>query len=66
MSSYNEKKRISNEKWDKENMVQYTVKYSNKIYEAVLQAMGDSGLNRNKWTTNAIIEKLQRDGYLDG
>ena len=26
--------------------------------------MSDSGINRNKWTTLAIIEKLQRDGYM--
>jgi len=31
---------------------------------AVEKAMIDSGTNRNKWTTTAIVEKLQRDGYL--
>ena len=45
-------------------MKQYSVKYPIRIYEAVEKAMADSGMNRNKWTTTAIVEKLERDGYL--
>ena len=45
-------------------MVAYTVKYQKSIYEAVEKAMSDSGMNRNKWTTTAIMEKLERDGYI--
>ena len=26
--------------------------------------MVESGMNRNKWTTTAIVEKLERDGYI--
>lgn len=61
---YNEAKRKANDKYDKENMVAYTVKYQKSIYEAVEKAMSDSGMNRNKWTTTAIMEKLERDGYI--
>lgn len=61
---YNEAKRKANDKWDKKHMVAYTVKYQKSIYEAVEKAMADSGMNRNKWTTTAIIEKLERDGYI--
>lgn len=61
---YNEAKRKANDKYDKKNMIAYTVKYQKSIYEAVEKAMFDSGMNRNKWTTTAIIEKLERDGYI--
>lgn len=59
------KKRHYNDKYDAENMKAYTVKYPLKIYEKVAQAMSDSGLNRNRWTTQAIIEKLGRDGFMN-
>lgn len=51
-------------KYDATHMKQYSVKYSIDIYERVEKAMSDSGMNRNKWTTTAIIEKLTRDGYM--
>ena len=51
-------------KYDAKNMKQYSVKYPIDIYKLVEKAMNDSGINRNKWTTMAIIEKLQRDGYI--
>lgn len=51
-------------KYDAENMKQYSVKYPLWIYRAVEKAMVDSGMNRNRWTTTAIIEKLERDGYI--
>ena len=63
--AYNQKKKASNEKWDKENMVIYSVKYSNKIYELVVKAIEESNTNRNAWTVNAIVEKLKRDGYIE-
>lgn len=62
--AYNESKRKANDKYDKQNMVAYTVKYQKSIYEAVEKAMIDTGMNRNKWTTTAIVEKLERDGYI--
>lgn len=62
--TYNKKQRIYNDKYDSENMAAYTVKYKKTIYNLVEQAMKDAGLNRNKWTTTAIMEKLERDGYL--
>ena len=64
--AYNEAKRKANDKYDKENMIAYTVKYQKLIYEAVEKAMSDTGMNRNKWTTTAIVEKLERDGYIQG
>lgn len=62
--AYNEAKRKANDKYDKENMVAYTVKYQKSIYEVVEKAMVDSVMNRNRWTTTAIVEKLERDGYI--
>lgn len=64
--AYNEAKRKANDKYDKENMVAYTVKYQKSIYEMVEKAMTDTGMNRNRWTTKAIVEKLERDGYIQG
>ena len=63
---YNEAKRKANDKYDKENMIAYTVKYQKSIYEMVEKAMSESGMNRNRWTTTAIVEKLERDGYIQG
>lgn len=37
-----------------------------KQKEAVEKAMADTGMNRNRWTTTAIVEKLERDGYIQG
>ena len=62
--AYNEKQRKYNDKYDAENMIAYTVKYQKSIYELVEKAMANTGMNRNKWTTTAIVEKLERDGYL--
>ncbi len=62
--AYNEKQRAYNDKYDAQNMVAYTVKYQKSIYEMVEKAMADTGINRNKWTTTAIVEKLERDGYI--
>ena len=64
--SYSEKQRQYNDKYDAENMIAYTVKYQRSIYDAVEKAMEKSGMNRNRWTTTAIMEKLERDGYIDG
>ena len=62
--SYSEKQRQYNDKYDAKNMIAYTVKYQRSIYDAVEKAMEKSGMNRNKWTTTAIMEKLKRDGFL--
>lgn len=51
-------------KYDAENMKQYSVKYPIEIYRAVEKAVADTGMNRNRWTTTAIVEKLERDGYI--
>lgn len=64
--AYNEAKRKANNKYDTKNMIAYTVKYQKSIYESVEKAMADTGMNRNRWTTTAIVEKLKRDGYLNG
>lgn len=60
---YSKKQRNYNDKYDAKNMKSYTVKYRNEIYKRVEEAMKESGLNRNKWTTQAILEKLERDGF---
>lgn len=61
--SYSKKQRLYNDKYDKENMIAYTVKYKKELYNRVEKAIEQTGSNRNKWTTQAIIEKLERDGF---
>ncbi len=51
-------------KYDAENMKQYSVKYPIEIYKMVEKAMVYTGMNQNRWTTTAIVEKLERDGYI--
>lgn len=63
--TYSKNQRKYNDLYDAENMKQYSVKYQKSIYELVEKAVKDSGINRNKWTTMAIVEKLERDGYID-
>lgn len=50
-------------KYDAKHMKLYSVKYPIEIYQRVEKAIKQTGLNRNKWTTQAIIEKLERDGF---
>ena len=49
--------------------VKYTVKYTlneSEVSSVVVDAIGKSGLTANRWIKDAIVEKLERDGYLSG
>ena len=50
-----------------EKCVKYTVKYTlneSEVSTIVVDAIGKSGLTANRWIKNAIVEKLERDGFL--
>ena len=52
-----------------EKCVKYTVKYTlneSEVSTIVVDAIGKSGLTANRWIKDAIKEKLERDGYIDG
>ena len=52
-----------------EKCVKYTVKYTlneSEVSDIVVDAIGKSGLTANRWIKDAIMEKLKRDGYIDG
>ena len=52
-----------------EKCVKYTVKYTlneSEVSAIVVDAIGKSGLTANRWIKDAIKEKLERDGYIDG
>ena len=50
-----------------EKCVKYTVKYTlneSEVSTIVVDAIGKSGLTANRWSKDAIMEKLKRDGFL--
>ena len=52
-----------------EKCVKYTVKYTlneSEVSAVVVDAIGKSGKTPNRWIKDAIKEKLERDGYIDG
>lgn len=41
----------------------YSVNVRKEVSERLEIAVQKSGMNRNKWITIAILEKMERDGY---
>ena len=60
----NNRSRIQ-KKYDDKYMVTYSIKYNKKIYQFVEKAIADLGISKNRFSVDAIIEKLKRDGYWD-
>lgn len=61
-----EKKNEFNNKWKKENTVQYNVRFtvSSGIPE-MMQKVNENGIPTKTYIREAIIEKLKHDGYLE-
>lgn len=61
------KKNIADYRWTKENCKMFSIKvrYDSGIPTA-LDKIRDSGKSANAYITEALIEKLRRDGYLKG
>ena len=61
------KKNEFNNKWKKENTVQYNVRFTvSSGIPDVMQKVNEDGIPTKTYIREAIIEKLKRDGYLKG
>lgn len=50
-------------KYDDNNMKRFTLILNNKIYDRMIEVIENmDDMNRNKYVTLAIMEKLARDG----
>ena len=54
----------ANKKYSKKNMKMISVNLNKEVFELLEAGVLKSGINRNKYVTTAILEKLERDGYL--
>ena len=54
----------ANKKYAEKNMKMISVNLNRDVFELLEAGVLKSGINRNKYVTTAIIEKLERDGFL--
>ena len=57
----------ANKKYSDKNMKMVSVNLNKEVFELLEAGVLKSGMNRNKYITTAILEKLAKDGFvLDG
>ena len=54
----------ANKKYSEKEMKMYSVNVRKEVSARLEMAVQKSGVNRNKWITTAILEKLEREGFL--
>ena len=54
----------TNKKYSDKNMKMISVNLNKDVFELLEAGVLKSGINRNKYVTTAILEKLEHDGYL--
>ena len=54
----------ANKKYSDKNMKMISVNLNKDVFELLEAGVLKSGINRNKYVTTAIMEKLKRDGFL--
>ena len=54
----------ANKKYSDKNMKMISVNLNKDVFELLEAGVLKSGINRNKYVTTAILEKLERDGFL--
>ena len=54
----------ANKKYAEKNMKMISVNLNKDVFEMLESGVLKSGINRNKYVTTAILEKLERDGFL--
>ena len=54
----------ANKKYSDKNMKMISVNLNKDVFELLEAGLLKSGINRNKYVTTAILEKLKRDGFL--
>ena len=56
----------ANKKYSDKNMKMISVNLNKDVFELLEAGVLKSGINRNKYVTTAILEKLERDGFTGG
>ena len=59
-----EAKTRANKNYSDKNMKMISVNLNKDVFELLEAGVLKSGINRNKYVTTAILEKLERDGFL--
>lgn len=54
----------ANKKYSEKNMKMISVNLNKETFEMLESGVIKSGINRNKYVTTAIIEKLKKDGFV--
>lgn len=54
----------ANKKYSDKNMKMISVNLNREVFKMLENGVAKSDMNRNKYVTTAIIEKLERDGFL--
>lgn len=54
----------ANKKYSEKNMKMISVNLNRDIFELLEIGVLKSGINRNKYVTTAILEKLENDGFV--
>lgn len=55
----------ANKKYSEKNMKMISVNLNREVFEMLENGVIKSGMNRNKYVTTAILEKLMRDGFME-
>ena len=54
----------ANKKYAEKNMKMISVNLNKDVFELLEAGVLKSGINRNKYVTTAIMEKLEKDGFI--
>ena len=54
----------ANKKYSDKNMKMISVNLNKDVFELLEAGVLKSGINRNKYVTTAILEKLGKDGFI--
>ena len=54
----------ANKKYSDKNMKMISVNLNKDVFELLETGVLKSGINRNKYVTTAILEKLGKDGFI--
>lgn len=54
----------ANKKYSEKNMKMISVNLNKDIFKLLEAGVLKSGINRNKYVTTAIMEKLEKDGFV--
>ena len=64
MGKYTEKKKLSNLKWDKENLRNGSYKMPIKLYENFDNYCKSMNISKNKVINECVTERMKREGFL--